>query len=210
MVVALKDSDSYRAFIGQNRPETVGGHYDVEANQLVVFDFGSRQPDLTADPRRVNLFTLVHETTHLLSYNTGLLPRRGDVPAAISEGLATYVELWRPRARSAIGATNRARLEALRQGRGAESGWIPIRDLLAADTLFDEANTMQLAYAESWLLVHLLVKSPQWLPKFQAYLSGIPREGGDKGRVAYAERQLGSLRLLDREVRRHGQRELEH
>ena len=48
-----------------------------------------------ADPERVNLLALVHETTHLLCFNTGLLSRKANVPAWVSEGLATYVEIWR-------------------------------------------------------------------------------------------------------------------
>jgi Protein of unknown function (DUF1570) len=208
-VITLKDDASYRAYIGEDSPESVGGHYDVENDQLVVFDFGSRQRDLTAEAKRVNTFTLVHETAHLLSFDTGLLSRRADVPAGISEGLATYVELWRPGDRRAFGATNRARLKALKDAAGAGVSWIPMSELVADDAPFDNPKTAQLAYAESWLLVHFLIKTPDWLPKFQEYLVGIPKERGAKKRVEYAETRLGSLRTLDKEVRRHRDRELE-
>ena len=36
--------------------------------------------------------TLVHEATHQLSFNTGLLNREGDTPLCIVEGLGTYGE----------------------------------------------------------------------------------------------------------------------
>ena len=112
-VVTLKDDASYRAYIGQNPGETVGGHYDVETNQLVVFDFRTRQGVSAQEGNRVNIFTLVHETTHMLSFNTGLLSRESDVPACISEGLATSVELWLPGDRRGRGfeATNLPRLQ---------------------------------------------------------------------------------------------------
>jgi hypothetical protein len=208
-VVTLKDDASYRAYIGEEPPESVGGHYDPETNQLVVFDFGSRQRELAARASRVNSFTLAHETTHLLSFNTGLLSRGADVPTCISEGLATFVELWQPRDRRAFGATNILRLQVLIDARDDEIPWVPLSQLIADDQAFDEPKTTQLAYAESWLLIHLLM-TPAWRPKFQAYLAGLPKAGGAKGRVAYAEGPLGSLTALDREVRRHAREILRH
>ncbi len=66
----------------------VGGHYDLDTNRLVMFDFrpASDEIDLQADPERVNLLALVHETTHLLCFNTGMLSRQTDVPDWVSEG----------------------------------------------------------------------------------------------------------------------------
>jgi hypothetical protein len=195
-VVTLKDDASYRAYIGQNPGEAVGGHYDVETDQLVVFDFGVGQD-------QANLFTLVHETTHMLSFNTGLLSRQADVPACISEGLATYVERWRPGDRRGIGATNTPRLQVLIDAGADEVPWIPLTRLVADDGLFDKSETAQLAYAESWLLVHRLM-TPAWRPKFQAYLAGLPKAGAaQQVRVEHAEARLGSLRALDHEIKRH-------
>jgi hypothetical protein len=195
-VVTLKDGASYRAYIGQNPGEAVGGHYDAETDQLVVFDFGVGQD-------QANLFTLVHETTHMLSFNTGLLSRQADVPACISEGLATYVERWRPGDRRGIGATNTPRLQVLIDAGAAVLPWIPLTKLVADDGLFDKSETAQLAYAESWLLVHRLM-TPAWRSKFQAYLAGLPKAGAaQQVRVEYAEARLGSLRALDQEIKRH-------
>jgi hypothetical protein len=199
-VVTLKDHASFRAYIGEDAPESVGGHYDVQSNQLVVFDFGSRQADLAAQAGRVNTFTLVHETTHLLSFNTGLLARPADVPSCISEGLATYFELWLPQDRAFRGPTNGPRLRALKEAGG---DWIPIADLLADDGRFEDPKTAQLAYAESWLLVHLLLKTLAWRPKLQAYLAGLPGVGGAKKRVEHAEARLGPLPTLNKEVKDH-------
>ena len=41
------------------------------------------------------------------------------------------------------------------------------------DKTFDDDKTAQLSYAESWLMVHYLMKSQQQLPKFRAYLAGL-------------------------------------
>ena len=202
-VVALKDASSYGAYSGEDPGLAVGGHYDLETNQLVVFDFRPDQGGQIAQARRTNTFTLIHETAHLLCYNTGLLPIGRDIPVAISEGLATYAELWAPpRDRTAFGRVNVPRLQVL------ESDWIPIARLLADDNVFSDPKTADLAYAESWLLVHFLIRQPDWLPKFRDYLAGFPKPGDKVGREAYAESKLGSLRDLDAAIQRHARRVL--
>ena len=202
-VITLKDKESYRAFLGEDPGKMVGGHYDLDTNRLVMFDFRptSDEIDLQADPERVNLLALVHETTHLLCFNTGLLSRQTDVPDWVSEGLATYVELWqRKKPATAIGTVNRPWLQCLRAGRS----WIMIPDLVADDKSFWDEKTQQLSYGESWLLVHYLMKTDA-RPKFQAYLAELPPQGQGTAakRVALAEKHLGSLKKLDRELADH-------
>jgi hypothetical protein len=206
-VVALKDKESYKAYIGEDPGDVVGGHFDLSTNRLVIFDFRPDQSEAWNNPERINLLTLVHETTHLLCFNTGLLTLKADVPAGISEGLATYAELWRPRGRGKIGGTNAPRLNALVAARGNGEPWIPIATLLSDDDVLRDEKTAQLAYAESWLLVHyLLTKSPAQRDRFKAYVAKIPATAGAAQRVEYAEARLGSLKDLDHEVSRHAQR----
>ena len=109
----------------------------------------------------------------LLCFNTGLLSRQSSVPDWVSEGLATYVELWRNK-QTRIGEPNVPWLSYLRV-RSRQGRWIPIADLVADDKTFDD-KTLELSYAESWLTVHYLMKSPQQLPKFRAYLAGLTSE----------------------------------
>jgi hypothetical protein len=131
-----------------------------------------------------------------------LLPTGRDIPVAISEGLATYAELWAPpRDRTAFGKVNHARLDVLDRAE-----WIPISRLLADDGVFDDAKTTDVAYAESWLVVHDLLRQPKSLPQFKTYLVGFPKPGGEVGREAYAESALGSLRDFDAEIRRYARR----
>ncbi len=177
-VITLKDKDSYGAFLGEDPGKMVGGHYDLDTNRLVMFDFRptSDQDDLQADPERVNLLALVHETTHLLCFNTGLLSRQTDVPDWVSEGLATYVELWQKNKRPApdrIGEPTVAFVFA-----SESRSWIPIADLVADDETFWDEKTQQLSYAESWLLVHYLMKSQHQRPKFRSYLAGTAQAKG--------------------------------
>jgi hypothetical protein len=201
-VITLKDKDSYGAFLGEDPGQMVGGHYDLDTNRLVMFDFrpNIELANLNANPERVNLLTLVHETTHLLCFNTGLLSRQTDVPDWVSEGLATYAELWQKNRKPAtpIGTVNGPWLYCLRESRS----WIAIPDLVAADGSFRDPKTEQLSYAESWLMVHYLMRSEVQRPKFRSYLAGLPPQGQGTtaNRVAHAEKHLGSLKKLDREL----------
>jgi hypothetical protein len=206
-VVPLRGVESYGAFIGDKPDAEDGGRYELDSRWLVIFDF--RPESAKPAARRVNTFTLVHETIHLLCFNTGLLSPQDDVPDCISEGLATYGELWTPpRAPSAFGAVNRPRLTALLGEMEGGTAWIPISRLIADNEVLRNPATAQMAYAESWLLVHFLLESEERLPKFRAYLAGLPKLGESRAtsREKYAESKLGSLRELDLAVRRHAQR----
>ena len=167
----------------------------------MVFDLRSLEADLNIERKRLNTLALVHETIHLLCFNSGLLSREADVPVCISEGLATYGELWlRSRGQKAFGALNEPRLRAVI---GAQDDQIPIGRLLEDDDLFIKPETEQIAYAESWLLVSSQLKgSAAQLQKFQAYLAGLPKLGAGKKRIEFAEATIGSTRALQQDVRR--------
>ena len=203
VVVAMKDADSYQVYSGEERGAAVGGHYDLDANQLVVFDFRGNQAQLAAGAKRINNLTLIHEAAHLLCYNTGLLTVGRDIPDAISEGLATYAEIWsppRPRDRSPIGRVNSDRLVVFLKN---DAQWIPVERLLADDGVFREEGTVDVAYAESWLLVHSLLKRPESVARFRAYLAGFPAADARVDRREYTTSKLGSLGELDAELRRN-------
>ncbi len=204
-LIILKDAESYRAMPGEKPGISVGGHYDLDTNRLVIFDFRPQQAGLEADAKKINAFTLIHETVHLLCFNTGILSREADVPACVSEGLATFFELWRPKARSAFGGNNADRLKVLLAARNEGRPLIPLADMVKNDDRIDDPKTQQLAYAESWLLVHFLLKKESWVPRFRAYLEGQagPPPNPAPGRVEYAESKLGPLAALDRELRKH-------
>lgn len=202
-IIMLKDEASYAALLGEAPGKDVGGHYDLETNRLVIFDFRPRQPGLAIQAERVNLFTLVHETAHQLSFNTGMFDRKGTLPLCILEGLAIYVEMWRPGVKNSIGGINRPRLQAMRD----VADWIPIADLLADGWAF-APETEQLAYAESWLLMHHFLRSSARQPRLRDYLTqaqGV-KKPGDRARIA--EKTLGPLAKVDREIKDDGRRYL--
>jgi hypothetical protein len=206
-VITLKDDVSYRAWAGNDPGASVGGHYDPATNRLVVFDFRTKREDLGASAERVNLFTLVHECVHMLSFNSGMLARDRDVPACIAEGLATYAELWRTKGKGKMGTPNIDRLRALIDtGNGVET-WIPVDKLLTDDKLFENEETAQAAYAESWLLAnHLLKRGSPQLARFHAYLAKIAEPVRAKTRQQIAEEELGSLVDLNQDIYRSAQK----
>lgn len=202
-VVTLKDLKSYAAFLGQPPGGAVGGHYDLETNRLVIFDFrpgGGLAAGVSEE--RVNTYTLIHEGTHQLTFNTGLLDRQGDVPVAVSEGLAMYAELWRPGPRTVLGAINGLRLQVFVTPTDPPVAWIPVETLLTDDALFQGINE-QVAYAEGWVLVHYLLKTSAMLPKFRAYLDAIRPRRDPLQRLADARAHLGDLDRLDGELRKY-------
>ncbi len=205
-IVALASPKSYAAFLGEDPGPVVGGHFDIDSNRLVIFDFRPDAANLAADPERINSLTLIHEATHQLTFNTGLLNRLGDVPLCLSEGLAMYGEVWRPGGRPPLGATNTPRLQALAQARNQAAAWIPLDGLLSDDEPLRAEATQQQAYAQSWLWVQALLTNRASLPRFRAYLDAIRPRRDPKQRLDDATTHLGNLDRLDRTLQQAARR----
>ena len=193
---------SYVMFEGGFLDEALGGHFDLEANRLVIFDFlgpGANRKNPISE--QDNTLQLVHETIHQLTFNTGLLDLKADVPRCVSEGLATYAETWRPRRQGVIGGKNDRRLLGLKQGLDQGVAWIPLKTLLEDDKVFDDQKTVQVAYAESWMFAYTMLKQPAKLAKFRAYLGALREKPEPSKRIEVATTHLGDLEKLDKEIR---------
>ncbi len=103
-LVVLSGPEAFAAFMGEKVDQVVGGIYDLETNRLVMFD--NRKNDQVGKPELANTIALMHEATHQLTFNTGLLDRQGDVPLFLSEGLAMYGETRRPSGKEKVGELN--------------------------------------------------------------------------------------------------------
>jgi hypothetical protein len=154
---------------------------------------------------QANLLSLAHEAMHQLTFNTGLLDRDADVPLAVSEGLATYGEVRKAVGTSPLGQKNQGRLDGLRVALAGPKriDWIPIKRLLTEDSLFggqgDEVQP-QLAYGESWLFVHEMMRPPK--PEaFRAYLEVVRMRDDSRKRLDDARLHFGDLDRLDRRLR---------
>jgi hypothetical protein len=178
------------------------GFYSKTENWLVLFDFRN-VPQIEKGAGHKNVTTLAHEGTHQLTFNTGLLNRRGDAPKAMVEGLAAYSETRSLRGPAVPGQINRTRLDDLAHIQRREK-WISATDLLTDDvaTFGTTLDQTLLAYAEGWLLVYYLMKTPARLPQFQAYLQTISRRTDKNQRYDDAEKHFGDLERLDQDLRR--------
>jgi Protein of unknown function (DUF1570) len=204
-LVVFLEERPFREFsrkFAHNVPPSAIGFYSRSENWLVLYDIRN-EPVNERGGAHHNVRTLAHEAMHQLTFNTGVLNRRGDVPFAIFEGLACYGEIRRLHGRTEPGQLNGPRLDDLAHLQ-RRADWIPVSDLLTHSessfgTTSDEAR---LAYSQSWLLVYHLMKTPSRLPQFQSYLKAIYARTDTKHRLEDAQKSFGDLDRLDQELRR--------
>jgi hypothetical protein len=212
-VVVLADDRSFAAFCGDRRllmtpkrndPDpTVQGMYNRKTNWLQVYDHRSLGPQLGARAGFGNLRSLAHEATHQLTFNTGLLNRRGDIPKCITEGLAMFGEVRKLHGRTPPGQLNRMRLGDLASLQRRRIAWVPVARLLASDRAWDsdtDPHERLFAYAQSWLLVDYLMKEPSRLPGFRTYLAALHSRRDPDARLDDARNHLGDLDRLNQDL----------
>ena len=211
IVVMFRDDRSFGKFFGlpplldaaaKGRPIQPAGIYDKSSNVLHVFDWRNVPIEPRASHR--NIETLAHEGTHQLSFNTGLLNRAGDTPLCIVEGVGTHGETRKTTGPSDFGRLNLRRMDDLARIQ-RRVPWIPVRELITNDAILRAGKSarIMLGYAQSWLLVHYLIKEPAALPLFRQYMQAIaPRVKPDR-RIEDAQAHLGDLDQLDQELRRY-------
>ncbi|MEW4567109.1 DUF1570 domain-containing protein [Tautonia sp. JC769] len=195
-IVALAHQDEFNRFLGTDLPGDVTGIYEIVSNYLALYDGRSGSP---AGPRaeRANSITLFHEATHQLTFQTGLLDRTSDIPLAILEGLAMYGEVRRPNGRVRIGAVNQERLGVLVGELRRGGSLLPTRDLIETDGLFGGDSTVQLAYAQSWLLIYALLREQRAADRLRSYLEAMNNPQEPRARLEAASKSLGDLDELD-------------
>ena len=208
IVIMFRDDRSFGKFFHwpslleaheKGRTLQVTGLYEKTTNALYVFDW--RNVPIAPRASHLNIETLAHEGTHQLSFNTGLLNRAGDTPLCIVEGLGTYAEPRKTTGPSDFGRLNLRRMDDLARMQ-RRVPWIPVRELIANDSVL-RAGSAPLAYAQSWLLVHYLIKEPAALPRFRQYLQAIALRVKSDRRIEDAQSHLGDLDQLDQELRRY-------
>ncbi len=204
-LIVFVDDRQFRSF-NKGVARWVLGLYKPTDNWLVLFDFrNATSQRLRQQGYQANMLNLAHEATHLLAYNTGLLNRQGDVPRAITEGIATYSEARKVQGQSEPGQINSLRLDDLAHIQ-RRVNWISVAELLTDEkaAFGPTQDRLLLAYAESWLLVYHLMTTPSRLTQFRAYLKSISKRTDAVHRRQDAEASFGSLDQLDRDVRQKG------
>jgi hypothetical protein len=199
-VVVFRDVRPFLRFAEIPQPGLVG-FYSKAFNWLALFDFRNVPTNLYGSGQS-NMETVTHEATHQLTYNTGLLWRKADIPRSVVEGLAMYCEQRQLFGRNEPGQANLRRLQELAQVWRREP-WISAAELLSDDrACFGRtADRQTLSYCESWLLVYHLMNDPDRLPQFRAYLDAIRGRTDATQRLKDAGAHFGDLARLDRELR---------
>ena len=199
-VIAFEDERPFLRF-SENALPGMAGFYSRKENWLVLFDFRNA-PMLSDASGQSNRETVTHEATHQLTFNTGLLERREDIPLCIVEGFGMYSEHRRRSGRSEPGQVNPRRLKALALIQ-RRMRWINLAELLTNDAWFARGEDWrELCYAQSWVLVYHLMTDRARLPQLRNYLRAIRGRTGKTHRLEDARAQFGDLDQLDRELRR--------
>lgn len=228
VAIVFADRASFRQYAAAETGDAAAvliGYYNVLTNRMVMCDLtaSSYQPPagvrqttaaqirqmLARPDAQRNVATVVHEATHQVSFNCGLLRREADCPVWFSEGIAIYFETpdlqstagWR-----GIGEVNVARLGRFGQyltRRPPDS----IERLVADDQRFRDASLAEDAYAEAWALAYFLIRRyPDQFLQYARTLHAKPPAVADERETRLRDfRQAfgDDLEALDRELVRY-------
>lgn len=227
MIAIFDSHEGFDAYFGQRMPSGIAGVYHTGTNRLVLYDFADnrglvaykdaaikkgdtlpsglgkdryyetvdrKMSDISKD---ANLSTTMHECAHQISFNCGLLNRKGDVPASIAEGLATYCEATDEGNWTMLGTVNPLRIDTLRRAQGH---YIPLGDLLRNEKWLQSSNVL-LGYSQSWALFHLMMH--QHPAELQRYLKQIEGRRTPEYRLADFQEAFGSLPQFESRYRQY-------
>lgn len=157
-------------------PQGAVGYYHMTTNRVRMYDItgaqelragGGRSGSRREITRMLSLpaaeplvATVVHEATHQVCFNTGLMQRYADLPIWLVEGMATYFEApgaGTSRGWSGIGRVNDRRLQSFRRNLPQWNG-ASLTSLLATDDRLRDPRHAGEAYADAWALNYYLIK----------------------------------------------------
>jgi hypothetical protein len=179
LTVVFADKASYvrqtRDELG-NSAEAIVGYYSLRTNRVTMYDLTGiaglrREGDVRGSPADItrmlarpeaaaNVATIVHEATHQIAFNCGLQTRFADNPLWVSEGLAVFFEtpdLSSRRGWRKIGVVHPTRLAAYRAAL-ARNQTASLKELIADDARFRNAQQAGDAYAQAWALNYFLLR----------------------------------------------------
>jgi uncharacterized protein DUF1570 len=204
MVAVFDTQEGFEAYLETRMPTAVTGIYHRGTNRLVVYDYATnrglkamkragrteaskiaggltRQRMLGSINRLArenrddtNVSTIMHEVSHQLSFNSGLLNRDGDVACWLAEGLATYCESTANGAWQGIGEPNPMRAGTLAAPARGRAAFLTLSELVGDDAWLRQATTTEtvlLGYAQSWALFRMLMEDQP--PALRKYLTLI-------------------------------------
>ena len=185
VVIVHKNQESFHQFVEGDlgaSAELIPGYYNQETNRINLHDLSlvtERQEKLKTQGFRPgtslqqirsvlnhptaerNVATIIHEGTHQLCFNSGMIRRLSYTPLWLSEGMAIYFEApdlnhsvgW-----SAVGSVNKYNLKHFRE-LYQNGQLLKLDELLSSDDVFLSSKTVRAAYAQSWALNYFLQKT---------------------------------------------------
>jgi hypothetical protein len=230
MVAVFDSQAGFEAYLKQKTSSAVTGLYHPESNRLVVYDFAGNRAFLAGrekgkemlqraatdlererlsvalsrfeNDRRTdtNVSTVMHEVAHQLSFNCGMLNRKGDVPLWLAEGLACYCESTAEGAWQGIGEPNPSRAAVLARAKGA---YLPLQNLIGSDDWLRKAERVDhvlLGYSQSWALFSWLMRErPRQLRRYLELI--YPRRTPEQRLADFGSAFGGDLPALERQYR---------
>jgi len=216
VVVLFADRAAYRRYARPELGDAAGavvGYYSLRTNRVTMYDLTGVQALRRGGPSRKStheisqvlsrpeaeplVATVVHEATHQIAFNSGLLVRYADTPMWLNEGLAIYFETpdltsssgWR-----GIGKVNRRRLALFRRNLPRRTAG-SLQRLIADDQAIRQVRTAANAYAEAWALNYFLIhKRPRQYVRYLKMLSKKPalRHDDPAARIAQFQQTFGA------------------
>lgn len=159
-VIAFQSSDEFQPYTPVGRASG-------------FFLSGARRDFVVLDSPTTETRTAAHEYAHVAIAQSGL-----QLPVWLTEGLAElYSNLDSEPAdpNVIVGQFIRGRVLSLRR-----DGWIGLSELVSSgprSAVFTSPAFVESAYAESWLLAHMLAMDPRYSGQFQAFLAAVQTSG---------------------------------
>jgi hypothetical protein len=195
------------------------GFYSLRSNRINMFDLTGAEAVRDADDHRGSMreinqmlsqpaavplvSTIVHEATHQIAFNCGLLQRFAELPLWLCEGMAVYFEapdLSSTRGWRGIGKVNYGRLSTFRKN---IPNWREgsLEELIGTDDRFRNPRTAIDAYADAWALNYYLIRYEP--DSYSAYLKALAKkkplvEEDRAQRIADFRKHFGDLSRLQR------------
>ena len=231
VVVIHRNQQSFLKHVEGDLGETaefIPGYYNQESNRVNLYDLsrlserqeqlavqGVRSGSPAVQIQRVldhptaerNVATIIHEGTHQLCFNSGMMRRLSYTPLWLSEGMAIYFEtpqLSSPKGWTTIGGINRYSLNYYklleRDGKLLE-----FDEIISSDDVFRSGKTVRAAYAQSWALNYFLQKTkPQQYRDFiklQRLHVPLQQLSAKQRQVMFTEAFGASLTQIENQMR---------
>ena len=145
--------------------------------------------------------TIIHETTHQVSFNIGIHSRTGGTPSWVLEGMATTLEAPGMRTRSSSEKSTKVNQERLEWFKSAYSQHRQPGDLaklIASDDMFRQ-QTLD-AYSAAWGITWFLTENPARAQLFSKYLKSL--RGRDPLQEYTAQQRLKDFQTVFGDISR--------